>query len=68
MARLLRSAGNLWLTGRNGQEAPFPKIREEAFLSRRCYAALAATSRTNVISDGAPSLFGGPQYPVPRLV
>jgi hypothetical protein len=26
------------------------------------------TSRTRVISDGAPKRFGGPQYPVPRLV
>src|SRR5689334_3946778 len=30
-------------------------------------AAYAATSSINVISDGAPSLSGGPQYPVPRL-
>jgi len=27
----------------------------------------ALTSRTSVISDGAPNRFGGPQYPVPRL-
>ncbi len=28
----------------------------------------AATNRNRVISDGAPKRFGGPQYPVPRLV
>jgi hypothetical protein len=26
------------------------------------------TRRSKVISEGAPKRFGGPQYPVPRLV
>ncbi|SOY83822.1 hypothetical protein CBM2599_A180061 [Cupriavidus taiwanensis] len=26
------------------------------------------TNLTRVISDGAPNRFGGPQYPVPRLI
>ena len=28
----------------------------------------AGTSLSRVISEGAPKRFGGPQYPVPRLV
>src|SRR5262245_55383192 len=35
---------------------------------RENFRVHAGTSRIRVISDGAPKRFGGPQYPVPRLV
>ena len=38
-----------------------PRFRSRTQVSSR-------TNLTSVISDGAPSRIGGPQYPVPRLV
>ena len=46
-----------------------PGPRAHAFASPPGAAeATEGTSRSRVISEGAPNRSGGPQYPVPRLV